>query len=342
MNGAKVHELDVLRALSVLTIVVVHCLGYVFPGGYTGSMATQVNLLVKSAVGVLFFASGAAIGLNYPVLSCRAEVMSFIWRRFIRIYPLYLLALALFVLLGLVRGGPVTVLAHALMLQTQLTPLTGPVAQTLWFVSVIFFFYLLYPLIVRKGPSMGVFALRVAIAVVLMALVHLSLNVGDTRLILWFPFFCVGVATTRYRSVMTAFASAPAAILALVVTAMVYIPAGNAVLMRVSVFANRPLAIAGMIAVLALPLSWQLARVIAPSPAMPTIGWLAYGSYAIYLMHRPVLLMMGRWWEPVPLWQRVLYFEVLGVFVVVAVSLLLQTTSDRILFPRKKRTAPQA
>ena len=110
----------------------------------------------------LFFISGFLLSQTDSVISSLKDIKKFYLKKFIRIYPLYWVALAsLIIIFGLLQINPGhvnpynfsldNVLLHFFGLQ-GIFPYTS--IQSMWFVGVIVLFYLLYPIIVYFSKNL--------------------------------------------------------------------------------------------------------------------------------------------------------------------------------------------
>jgi len=148
-------------------------------------------MLTWVPLSILFTLSGllAAKPSGATVLSSRA----YLARRFVRLYPAYVIALASFMLLGVF---PLTWSTFAVNL-ALLGPWIGPATPTLWFVEVLLYFHALHalwtsiPALRRHSWTMPLLAAAITAAVALvLSFVGLS---PDPRLVTYLPAFVGGV-----------------------------------------------------------------------------------------------------------------------------------------------------
>jgi peptidoglycan/LPS O-acetylase OafA/YrhL len=178
--------MHLLRAALTLYVI-----AYLHLGGYLGNgsehVASWTPILTAIAMAAFTFMSGFLVGQSRP-LGWR-EVRGFALNRLRRIYPLYLLALAGFVLLWLT--DPLSA-AKAALGASMFWP---EAPMTLWYVAMLVVFYALTPLLAWTD-------LKLAAAV---AFAFWSAYVGvswfgvqlDERVITQFPAFVAGVFARR-------------------------------------------------------------------------------------------------------------------------------------------------
>jgi peptidoglycan/LPS O-acetylase OafA/YrhL len=204
----RVIELDILRGSAILLIIFAHF----------GSLLVQFNgslfvvfLLTASWLGkfvglVLFtFVSGYALQLTYPALDSKTELTRFFKRRFVRIFPLYWIALLVnlvFFSLGSVNGYHIDLPLSALVIHvTAMQVLLSPRFTSLyylWFVGFIVILYLLYPLLQLFSGSLK--ALLAVSSATFLAFIGLRLLAGivDERFFLYYWAFIAGIAISRF------------------------------------------------------------------------------------------------------------------------------------------------
>jgi len=180
-----------VRAVAILMIVASH-LSYYFHSNLFGWNNVLGTYLVLIGLGTFFFLSGFVLGYNNRKFNAWSDVASFFKKRLLRIYPLYLVALALAV--GAFIPLPsqshfslssLQVLIYALGLQGLLAPRYVPDFYMFWFVGVILLSYLIYPLMMRYGSNNKVRLLLISAAIFALFLaIRLSFGIVDTRFFL--------------------------------------------------------------------------------------------------------------------------------------------------------------
>lgn len=154
MNGKPVTQLDALtgsRFIAAYAILILHgqAFGYALP--------EWLNL--SQGVSYFFVLSGFIIGYRYPVLPDRSAVTAFYWARFARIWPVHFVCLAISVVALPIAfwatsdGITWSILALQVLLLNAWIPIErfvfgfNPLA---WTISVEWFFYLVYPLLLLR------------------------------------------------------------------------------------------------------------------------------------------------------------------------------------------------
>jgi len=142
------------RALFALMVLFHHFVGYhrLATPDWTGNVG-------NIAVSWFFILSGFVLAYNFPVLRGRDEAFKFVLSRFWRLFPVHaLMVMASVVLfsasgLGLIRAYPVALVASLTL--THGWPAIPAASQMFnvpaWSISVEWFFYLLFPLLMARS-----------------------------------------------------------------------------------------------------------------------------------------------------------------------------------------------
>jgi len=269
------------------------------------------------AVSFFFVLSGFILGYNYPSVASPPPF----WRaRFARIYPLYALSLVpgIAIMLKLIRVD---------FQENPLTALLGIASQFLgvsawapfrftalnypsWSLSVEFFFYLLFPLIV--APIAGGSRHRAGWIMAACLTVSFLISIVGSSVIadphsgmglLWFeylkygplarlPEFIAGIALSRWlkdRLVAESTPQFPAATLLGLATTVAFLVLGGSI--PVLVLHNSALVLPAMLLVGGLATENSSVRRILQHP------WLVFGgaiSYAMYILHFPIRAVLEK------------------------------------------------
>ncbi|MFX0079035.1 MAG: acyltransferase family protein [Candidatus Hermodarchaeota archaeon] len=152
MINQKLPEIDMIRIISILIVVVLihiplsyaYCF-YVDLNQFGVFLVNNVGIYV--AMGSFAFVSGFGLYLNpnNRNLNSSRKILAFLKKRFIRIFPLYWVAIILFLFfVGYLDIDPLYLLYHFLGLQIIVAPYFGPPMLTLWFIGIIVIYYLIY------------------------------------------------------------------------------------------------------------------------------------------------------------------------------------------------------
>jgi peptidoglycan/LPS O-acetylase OafA/YrhL len=197
-------ELDLLRALAIIMIVVAHTTYYVSTPLLHNIITITFPYLVIFGLSIFFFISGFVLYYNDNSIRTAADLATFWKKRVIRIYPLYWLAVvSLFALSAYYVGVNFDISFSSTViqlagLQSLLAPRFIQPVSIVWFVGVILMFYLIYPVIVYPARD-GAHLILTSCAVLLpFFLARLAFDVIDFRFFIYYGIFVAGIFTSRF------------------------------------------------------------------------------------------------------------------------------------------------
>jgi peptidoglycan/LPS O-acetylase OafA/YrhL len=159
MTNQKLPEIDMLRIISILIVVfLIHIpLSYAYnfyPDLDQFGVFLVNNVGIYVSMGSFVFASGFGLYLNpnNRNINSAKKLTTFLKKRFIRIFPLYWIAIVLFLFfVGYLTIDPLYLLFHFLGMQIIVAPYFGPPMLTLWFIGIIVIYYLIYVVLNSLG-----------------------------------------------------------------------------------------------------------------------------------------------------------------------------------------------
>jgi peptidoglycan/LPS O-acetylase OafA/YrhL len=202
MTNQKLPEIDIIRIISILIVVIlIHIpLSYAFNfylllDQFGVFLVNNVGIYV--AMGSFVFVSGFGLYLNpnNRNLNSSKKILAFLKKRFIRIFPLYWVAIILFLFfVGYLGINPLYLLYHFLGLQIIVAPYFGPPMLTLWFIGIIVIYYLIYIVINLRGSIKWILPASI---VILFFFVFLNWIFGlvENRFFLYYLIFIFGIIT---------------------------------------------------------------------------------------------------------------------------------------------------
>ncbi len=279
-------EIDVIRGVAMLYIV-----GFWHALSYVDIDKSSIFMQVGKWGAVI------ALGLFFTISSLMSskwkdkKAMAFYTKRVIRIYPLYLVALTCYLIIG--YGG---VTAHTYGLSVlSLSALMNEAPMTLWFIAVIIIYYLVLPLLWKLNTTT-----LIAICGLALAYVLTDAQTVDKRVVLYLPSFIFGVLIDRHNDIKQSLAR-PITVLLSGVSCV------GIILWKLSATTDIQQDIIVLFTpIIAYPLIMFIARSILVINAVPHNAWrvLAYTGFSAYLFHRVVYEIMLRiipskfgWWD---------------------------------------------
>lgn len=322
MAKEKFIFVDYLRAFSVFYIV-----GYWHLFNYTDAFPKYYNpvtsALTEIVLGLFVFISGFLICISTKK---SAGIIDLYKKRLVRIYPLYFLAVVVFFLYGLNDGA--TTFKSLFFVSMIYTP----APMTLWFITMIMLFYLVAPIIARLSVSLEKYL--VAITLIMASLLTFQLFIGsaDIRIMIYFPCFCVGIYCAT-NGVQNRIFSIKYAISFLFFGILAY---GMQYMMKVdswSIISLSKIPLILSFSYLIFAVSYQKRDIFVSSEF---IEFLSYGSYAMYLFHRPIYITLKSLYFPENGTHQILYLVGFCLVLVTIISWSIQKLYDKLYVATNK------
>jgi peptidoglycan/LPS O-acetylase OafA/YrhL len=316
----RLQAFDLIRLLAVAYVISLRHIPNYLTQDRTGALSTMVTYLM---LGCLVFVSGHVLARRYPALGDWKGTRSFLTRRLLRVYPLYVVALLGYVVYD--RSlTPGNIAAHLLSLNLVLTPATGEPLRTIWFVSMIILYYFAY--VGFAGMKNALLVIVAVLATLVLLAVNTWTGYTDERLALFLPLFAAGIVMAR-RQVLPRLRAAP-----VLISAAVFVSCGIAQLVNVRLPAL-PEAL--------LAIVWMLSGLLpvwtAASWVIRKLGWgkwagrLCYASFCGYLFHRHIYRILLLILPPSSSGGTVLYLALVGVPLAFLAGFCVQSAYDRLV-----------
>ncbi len=298
----------------------VYIVGFWHMIGYTKAIQNYKNIITYRLTWVILatfvFVSGYFIGKNSIELH-KQTLISFYLKKVMRIYPLYFLSILVFTYFGL-SDFKTSIKAFFLV-----SMFVKPSPPTLWFITMIMFFYVISPFLIfvcKNIKKIKIIVIYLIVSLLLMLYYYFT-KLLDLRFIVYLPAFIFGifVAVNDEQSISTKLV-----ILASVVGALI------------SFFLNTPHKQLNMLfsTLLVTSASFFLFNVFRKmsfknTKIMASIILLSYSSYCMYLFHRPIYIILKKLYFPNSLFLQLLYLIVIGLPCIFILSLYLQKFYDK-------------
>lgn len=309
VNQTRLMSLDFMRALAIIFIIITHTAGYL-----KNDSAIQFfsPYFASFGVGVFIFISGYVLYLNNNSMSSRKDIVIFLKKRVIRIFPLYFLALIVFfVLYGIMIpiAAPSFVytkevmdfefwnmVIHFLGLQIFLSPAYAIPILTLYYVGLIAVYYCIYPFLISISKNFRQLLLFASLIFGLFLSLRLAFNIIDNYFFKYYFVFISGIALCYIRSVDNKKIEKYLIFMPIVIafslildvkslqgTSLVSAPTN---IIIISYFLFNVVVIS--FCIIELWASESFINYFSPK-TKEYISLIAFSSYAIYLFHRPIL-----------------------------------------------------
>lgn len=269
-TSTKIKSFDTARAIGMIYIIAVWHLA-----NYTSMLNLQPygTYVTYGVLGMFMFISGWLLNEKY-VITKVTEIRLFAKRRILRLMPLYLIALITFYYSGVFN------LRTLLLALLGLSSFFPPQPPTLWFVSLIIDFYLLFPLLsYRKHHFSDCFFCIVYFSIILID--SLTPNI-DKRFLIYFPCFYAGILFNRLRLLPNMLKWQN--LLISIILFFICLSLDKFIQIRTLRLAN-----CTVIALTFTTIIIYISNALTRLSVYKIFSWVAYSSMAAYMFHRQII-----------------------------------------------------
>lgn len=277
MNKERDIQFDIVRVIATLWIVA--CWHVKELLNMTPELKQDLDFITISSLATFMFMSGYF--LSKYSFNAREEVKSFYRKRFVRFYPLFALSAVVMFLLGDNPGKLQLVLTL-----TGLSTYLGKQPWTLWFISMLFSFYMLTPLISRvlkrvKINVVGKILLVFVSTAVIVWLFSLTPLDFDNKFAYAFPAYCSGLILGTETIIKR-------------ITSNIYILVFSGIILALlQVYDIHDIQYCHIDTFFGVIVLLCIAYWMTFLPIRKTITFLSYTSMSLYLFHRPVYRLLA-------------------------------------------------
>lgn len=333
----KTYTIEFLNSLFIFIILFLHYTTYTTNYFWILSAYKVTSFLQKLSVGGFIFLSG----FKLAKAKISDSSMAFIVNRFLRIYPLYLLAVIVFSFTAYpyVNKGDLpslpNIIIHVLCLQSIVPDMFQANYSAIWFVSVLVCCYGFFLLTRRKLQSTFLFFLFLFLSSLSIFTIHVlgrKMNVAifDEDLFIYLVFFALGMFYSNSRKIID---EANNRILGYLFifgfVCLILFYNGN----YLNFWYAAPAELF-FILISTVPIC-LLAFKIIPTHELSVsvsqfLSWVSYSSFCVFLFHRPIWSVMATIWSErsLPQWLFILGFGIPTIF---ASCYLIQRIYNRVI-----------
>ncbi|MEM9567167.1 MAG: acyltransferase [Cyanobacteria bacterium P01_E01_bin.34] len=316
----KLVSVDYMRALSAIYIVAFwHLMEYVkaIPEHFYKNIWT--GTITVSILGLFVFISGYLTGGRKGQ---SLSPLDFYRKRLMRIYPLYALAICLFYLYG-INGSQTSLISLF-----GLSMYWGAKPITLWFITMIVVFYLLAPFFLKLADRPLLYLAAVSGVFTASVGMYVALGTVDIRLLLYLPCFAAGLFCSIHGIVNRVFNPKTMMLLFGMGIPLMQLESG---MLAPSRLGRVPLILS-----LAYLTFYMFCRNENLFKSSRLIEFFSYGSFTMYLFHRPIYSTLTDWYLPEGNWQQLLYMLAIFMVFVTTISWSMQRAYDLMLAATRK------
>lgn len=305
--------IDLIRSICMLYIVGYwHLFNYTNPFSIYNNIITQIITRTALATLVLFSGFFAAKGLTNNSLS----VKMFYLKKVIRIYPLYIVSLLVFLFLKIISPKV------ALLSLFSLSMFIKPAPATLWFITMILIFYLVTPILCKITTNCG---LRKTIIIILSIVLFLLIydyftSMLDIRIVMYIPAYVFGVYLSKHKIIIKY--NYQSIILAFIIISPLALPYYTNTNPHIASVCKIPI-----ITLFSLMI-FNWAKKYKPKTHEKLITKISYTTWCMYLFHRPIYLILTKIYFPDVLLLQVTYLLIIGLPIIMISSYIIQRIND--------------
>jgi peptidoglycan/LPS O-acetylase OafA/YrhL len=308
--------IDTLRAISILYIIGIwHIDDYA--NGCFYSPITQ--LAAFGALNIFVYISSFILTCNHQSILSATQFKEFIWKRIIRIYPLYLITIIIFFVMFHIPW--IQLLASVLLIDM----ITNSSVFTLWFIGMIFNYYILISLILYKFTWKRFVTISM-LFVFLSFILFMTTDLIDKRLLLYYPAFALGISSAKNSKIRSYFEnnifSLVMVLFVLASISLYYLHFANNRIGTLILFFG------GICTIIpSLTLSKKLSSYL----NLNIIKKLSYASFCMYLFHRIIYSMVLQVFHPKHDASTLFLLAIVGLPVIYYFAYFIQRNYDKLI-----------
>lgn len=274
-TSLKIKSFDTARATGMIYIIAVWHLA-----DYTSMFNPRPygTYVTYGVLGMFMFLSGWLLNEKY-VITKVTDIRLFAKKRILRLMPLYLIALVTFYFSG---GFNLKTLLLALFGLSSFFP---PQPPTLWFVSLIIDFYLLFPLLSYRKYHFSDWIFYI-IYVVIILIDSFTPNI-DKRFLLYFPCFYAGILFNRLK--LLPYLLKWQTSLISIILFCISLSLDEFVQIKILRLLN-----CSIVALTFTAIIIYISNALTSLSVYKIFSWIAYSSMAAYMFHRQIIGVLRR------------------------------------------------
>ena len=328
-------NLDIIRSLAIFMILFHHLPQYYFNFYDLRYFNINVDLSTISALmryfglGLFTFCSGYLLTQRYSKFENGDDIRKFLQKRYARIFPLYILALIIFVV-GSGNFNVFSFIVHVLGLQSLFCSKVCVPIFTLWYVGLIVVYYHLFVIMNKFCSDLFEYITFGFIVIVILFTLNKYLGIIDRRLIVYFPTFLAGMLMAK-TGILNKLKNRH--ILISVIT-WIFIMIFYIAIVRniskqdISLYYILYLVTINLIMVNFTIIVFYYSKLMHMSRLSKFFQQVSYASFCIYLFHRPVWHVMKLIYQSNNKIIYGAYLILIGISMIICLSYFLQKTYD--------------
>ncbi len=316
-------EFEALRGLSIVLLLTLHS-EIIGASAFGFSLDPLAKFVGAFLLGSFFFLAGYF--MDSSLQKSRDNILGFMRSRFIRIFPPYWLSMLFFIKLYTLKR--IDLIVYLLNLQAVFSPAFVKPLLTLWYISMLVVYYIIFGILLWRTRSNKSLLLSSIIIFAVVYILHLTSGLFDVRFFRYFFIFLAGVYFYRLENVR-----------AFIFDLSLFYKAGGAIvsawlfwLIQINEFSmtNGLYLLVVDFFILSWALTW-LSIFRLPVGTWKIWAFLSTASYFAYLFHRPLWYLLQLVFDTNTWGGEPMFNFTLGSIVAIIAGYFLQVGYDRLL-----------
>ena len=310
------YRFDVVRVICMTYLIMFfHVYCYIYPHGETPFYAPACTALAHACLGLFTFVSGYLLGKKYCFGKFgNSDVWTFYKKRILRIIPLFILSS---IALWLIDFNSSDATWNGLLC---ISPFVNPKPQTLYYIPIILWCYLVTPLISRRGLRWRIWGC-VSFFILLLVARFLFPTI-DNRFVFDALFYFVGVVSASCFDWKLNIPYGTAIKMFVVLAFVLLVAIATKHTLLYTTFRQMAVGAVGVFAIL------FVSEGISKIGGQKTFYIISYASMACYMFHRFFYWVGEYVWNPSDATIKWIYMAGLVFPVMIVLSYLIQKTYD--------------
>ncbi len=337
-----------LRALAIIIILFHHLPAHSVDFYQVSFLGVHYNLHWLNhlnrylALSLFTFMSGYLLEYNYPVIENRVQIWNFLIKRYLRVYPLYILAMLTYfkIFPQFININPCTVLTNCLGLQMIFARENCMAVMTLWFIGLMLTYYVIF--VLMKLLVSGTKSLIIFIGSLVAGIISAKIlfGIGDKRLLMYLPIFLSGAYSCKWK-ILEKMSARWVVFLSIFLILFIWlyfrysypkIYLSGAKPQLFSLVSAQAFVLVDVIMLCFAYWTVALFKNFESKKFHKITYFISYASYSVYLVHRPIWWLMAKAYDSPKKILMLAYMMGLGIPLVIFVGYCVQLTYDRYIF----------
>jgi peptidoglycan/LPS O-acetylase OafA/YrhL len=320
-NETNLIHIDLIRSLSILYVIAL-----LHIGEYADNILnyTVIKLFIPAAMGAFCYISGYLLSIKYGSMQTLDDIIVFIKRRFLKLYPLYIVIL--YVFCSYFHLNMASFLSQGLLVSM----LTNTSVFTMWFVTMLFNYYIIFILISFKESLSKTLFVSIFFVALCIAINYFICPI-DNRILLYYPSFLFGILSSKSNKYTELLDISYINLICFLVSIIMmivsqYIP--NEILSKLLIYT------AGTIIIFPFNFISKKCIFYCNFTINSIVKNISYASFCMYLTHDIIFRALVNGFSNFSGLNKLLLLYLIGMPLIYIISYIIQTLYDRLILKK--------